>query len=292
MYELEQLGQNTYYISAPTNMGLYLSGKTAWLIDSGSSDADADAVLAILRKQGLTLGAVICTHAHADHTGGNHRLQETTGCPVLAKGAEAAIIAHPLINTSQLFGAYPPDSLRIKYLYAAPCRTIEPSESLLPEGLTLLPLPGHSADMVGVQTPDGVLFTADAVVSEAAWEKGGLPYLYHVRQALETLDHLEQLRAEVFVPSHAKPVTDLLPLIRFNRQAILSMRNRLRSMTAGGIGFDELLAALTGALGVRMDLFHYAILGSTLRSYLAWMVNEGDISPVVGPDRRLLWSAR
>ena len=78
MYEFHRVGESTCYLSAPTNIGIYLRGKGAYLIDAGSRDADADQILRVLGENGLTLAGVISTHPHADHTGGNRRLQDVT----------------------------------------------------------------------------------------------------------------------------------------------------------------------------------------------------------------------
>lgn len=172
MYEFHRVGESTCYLSAPTNIGIYLRGKGAYLIDAGSRDADADQILRVLGENGLTLAGVISTHAHADHTGGNRRLQDVTGCPVFASPAEGAIIANPILNTSLLYGSYPPEELRrIHYLYAGGCRVGGFEHPAFPKELEILPLPGHSVGMVAVRTPDGVLFAADAVVDENAWKK-------------------------------------------------------------------------------------------------------------------------
>jgi hydroxyacylglutathione hydrolase len=57
---------------------------------TASIDApDADAILAKLEEKGWQLTHLLCTHHHNDHTGGNLRLKEETGCTVIGPAAEA-----------------------------------------------------------------------------------------------------------------------------------------------------------------------------------------------------------
>lgn len=59
-----------------------------WLLSTGGSKCavvdpgDAQAVLNMLRRQGLELDSILLTHHHADHTGGVERLVEETGASV------------------------------------------------------------------------------------------------------------------------------------------------------------------------------------------------------------------
>jgi len=57
---------------------------------TASIDApDADVILARLDAKGWTLTHLFITHHHGDHTGGNLRLKEATGCTVIGPKAEA-----------------------------------------------------------------------------------------------------------------------------------------------------------------------------------------------------------
>jgi len=59
-------------------------GKEALVIDPG----DADPVLRELKVRDLRLTAILNTHHHADHTGGNRALQKATGCRIIGPDDE------------------------------------------------------------------------------------------------------------------------------------------------------------------------------------------------------------
>lgn len=61
---------------------------------TASIDApEADAVFRALDNTGWTLTHILCTHHHADHTGGNKALIDKTGCTLVGPRAESAKIA-------------------------------------------------------------------------------------------------------------------------------------------------------------------------------------------------------
>ena len=75
MYELMQVGQNSYYIQCQARIGLYsLGGGDVCLIDSGSDKDVGRKVRQILDANGWRLTAIYNTHSNADHIGGNKYL--------------------------------------------------------------------------------------------------------------------------------------------------------------------------------------------------------------------------
>ena len=78
------------------------------------------------------------------------------------------------------------------------------TQEVLPEGFTLLPLPGHFFDMGGVRTPDDVVYLADCLSSRETLEKYQIGFVYDVAAYLETLERVKTMQAKWFVPSHAE----------------------------------------------------------------------------------------
>ena len=59
MYELVQVAENTYYINAPSKIGVYrVSDDDVWLIDSGNDKDAGRKIQKILDAQGWKLTAI------------------------------------------------------------------------------------------------------------------------------------------------------------------------------------------------------------------------------------------
>ena len=83
MYELEQIGKQSYYINCPAKIGVYKQNdKDVYLIDSGNDKEAGKKVLKLATQNNWEIKAIINTHSNADHIGGNHYLQQQTGCPI------------------------------------------------------------------------------------------------------------------------------------------------------------------------------------------------------------------
>ena len=96
MYELIEAGARTFYFDAPAKVGAYLlPDNGVLLIDSGSDKDAAKKILRICAEKGWTVSAILATHSHADHIGGNQVIQNKTGCPIDPGQARSGIPALP-----------------------------------------------------------------------------------------------------------------------------------------------------------------------------------------------------
>jgi len=76
---LPAFADNYIHLVSDTELGL------AMVVDPG----DADVVLRALRKKDLHLALILNTHHHADHVGGNLKLQHEYGAPIIGPSREA-----------------------------------------------------------------------------------------------------------------------------------------------------------------------------------------------------------
>ncbi len=290
MFELVQLTENCFYIQSPAKIGLYrLSESEVCFIDSGN-DKDAGRKLRqILDQKGWKLRAIYNTHANADHIGGNRYLQGQTGCRIFAPGIDCAITRHPILEPAFLYGAYPCRDLRHKFLFAQESDAEPLTDKVLPDGFEAIPLPGHFFDMVGFRTPDDVVFLADCLSSRETLEKYRIGFIYDVAAYLDTLEKVKTMRARIFVPSHAAACEQIAELAQFNIDTVLQIAEKIVELCAQPLCFESLLQQLFREYSLTMNFEQYVLVGSTLRSYLAWLRDSGRLSPVF-EDGMLLWA--
>lgn len=289
MFELEKITDRAFYFKSPAKVGLWKLNETdVCLIDSGSDKDAGRRILRNINEQGWNLKAIYNTHSHADHIGGSRYLQTQTGCKVYINGIERSFANNTFLEPAFLFGAYPPGDLRRKFFIAEECDVEYLTPEALPEGFEIIPLPGHYFDMVGFKTPDGVCFLADCLSSEITLEKYGICYAYDIAAYLETLEKVKTLSADHFLPAHADLTTDIAPLAELNIRKVNETAELILKLSASGISFENLLKALFDHYGLSLSFEQYALVGSTVRSYLAYLKDTGRLT-VEFCDNVMLW---
>lgn len=289
MYELIPVAPHTYYIQSPAKIGVVeTSNGHVVLIDSGNDKEAGRKVRQHLDRQGWTLDAIYNTHSNADHIGGNAYLAKQTGCALYAPGIEAAFTQHPILEPALLYGGYPMKALRHKFLLAQESDAQPLTPEHLPAGFELIPLPGHFFDMVGLRTPDNVVFLADCLSSQATLDKYQISYVYDVAAYLDTLERVKEMRAALFVPAHADATDNIAPLAQYNIDKVNEIAGHILDFCAAPHTFEEVLQHLFTSYDLAMTFEQYALVGSTVRNYLSWLLDSEHLSATF-TDNRLLW---
>ena len=289
MYELIQVVGNSYYIQSPAKIGLVrLNAVDVCLIDSGNDKETGRKVRQLLEANGWRLTAIYNTHSNADHIGGNKYLQGQTGCPIYAQGIECSFTQYPILEPAFLYGGYPVQELRHKFLLAQGAETACLTPDVLPEGFEVIQLPGHFFDMVGFRTPDDVVYLADCLSSRETLDKYQISFIYDVGAYLKTLEMVKQLKARAFVPAHAPVTEDIAPLAQENIDKVHEIGEHIVTLCSQPLGFEQILQRLFADHGLTMNFEQYVLVGSTVRSYLAWLKETGRLEAVF-EDNLLLW---
>lgn len=267
-FGLTRLGAATYVAALHVRVGVWApagAGGRALLVDVGIDDDAAKKLARLLGENGLRPAALVLTHHHADHAGGAAWLKKAFQCRVFATPIERALIENPVLEPFYLYGAYPPPSMRNRFLQARACEvdwappvTAEPgaladlfkegdeagdksgNESrdepgALFDGLRLISLPGHSPGQAGLLTPDGVLFSGDAFFGGDVMAKYAIPYHADVMRALQTIDFLQgragagesETALSCLVPAHGEPLSpaEAVPVLEANRARLLELED-------------------------------------------------------------------
>ena len=292
MYELIKVTEHCYYVNSPAKIGLVrLEGNDVCFIDSGLDKDAAKKAKQHLDANGWNLKMVINTHYHADHTGGNRFLQDRTGCTILCPEAEACMIRNPILEPSFLFGGYPTEEMQHKFLMAQPSEARPIQKEDLPEGFEIIPLPGHSPGMIGIRTPEDIVFLADCLSSPATLEKYKVTFIFNIGQYLNTLEQVKQMQARLFIPSHAEPGSDMTALAQLNIDTVQEIARQILFYCEQPQSFEQILKRVFDDYGIRMTFEQNIMIGSTVRSYLSYLKECGKVEASF-EDNIMVWKGK
>lgn len=289
MYELIQVSERDYYIQSPAKIGLIkLNDTIVCLIDSGNDKDAGRKVRQLLDSNGWRLSAIYNTHSNADHIGGNQYLQKQTGCKVYAPGIDCAFTRYPVLEPSFLYGGFPIKELRHKFLMAQPSDAQELTQDIMPEGFQVIPLPGHFFDMVGFRTPDDTVYLADCLSSRETLDKYQIGFIYDIAAYLKTLEIVKTMQAKIFIPAHAAVTENITDLAQYNIDKVMETADRIIHICEQPLSFESILQRLFSDYGLDMTYEQYVLVGSTVRSYLAWLKDTGKLNGLFEKNM-LLW---
>lgn len=272
MYELVQISENSYYIECPAKIGVVkINENEVCLIDSGNDKDAGKKINKILAANGWKLTAIYNTHSHADHIGGNRYLQTQTGCKIYAPGIECDFTNHPILEPAFLYGGNPPGDLRHKFLMANECNAERLEKEDMPQGMEIISLPGHSYEMVGFRTLEDVVYLADCLSSKETLDKYQIGFIYDVGAYIQTLEMVKNMKAKMFVPSHAQPTEEITELAQININKVAEIGDKIVEICKEPRIFEEILQSLFTDYGLKMNFEQYVLVGSTVKSYLTWL---------------------
>jgi glyoxylase-like metal-dependent hydrolase (beta-lactamase superfamily II) len=252
-------------------------------IDTGLDKDTGRLIRKALDQAHLTLRAIVNTHHHADHIGGNDYLvRNIAGITIYAPRLEAALIEHPVLEPIYLnMGATPLSALRNKWLMAKGTTVdqIIDGQRLTVTGVELevIELPGHSINQVGLAV-DGVCFAADGFFGTAILQKHGIPYAHDVDAQLIGLDRLAA-RADLFyLPGHGDlTARDALEeVLAANQAAIIRSTQLVREALAEPGELTAVARRVLRALGLSLaGIPQYAIFVSAVAAHLSYLETQG-----------------
>lgn len=313
---LRMISEHVGYIKGSTNVGVVVfpARREIYLIDTANDDESIRRIVEFLeaRHGGFRIVAAMNTHSHADHCGGNDWLVSNRGTQIWCPAGEASLMEYPAIETALIWGGTPIHDIRSKFLLAKPCIvdyvlkapfTLETEDSgafpEIPGGgteirVTPVPLPGHYLNQCGflIDDTDGrrSFFLGDAVSGRNVLKKYWIQYLLDESKSKESIEKLSKIGADAYIPGHGDAVSEIEGLAELNLLAILETENMILDILKEPKTAEEILKEVADRNQIPMRVSQFVLIGSTIRSYLSGLYEEGRISYSI-EENRMLWRA-
>lgn len=293
MNELIYIKGSSYYLNTFVKIGLYRLGDKAVLIDSTGDKETAKKVLKELTAQGLEPIAIINTHFHADHIGGNRFFQDRLNIPCYALRGDMPFLMDNSLELKSFYGARAPKFFENKTFFVETCEVRPLEEFSICSDLVFTRVDGHSNQMITVTTPDGVCYAADSLMPRDILDKYKISFVHDVEQYLQSFETLRGLEADQFVLAHLGLVDRpaFQELIDYNEKHTLALSAKIKSKIVNKVHFDDLIKLVFDDLGLSLNPAQYLLSGSTIKAYLSYLYNRGEADMFV-EDNRLYWIAK
>ena len=294
---LQPITERAFCIPGANNLGIIATGDGgAIAIDTGIDKDTGRLIRKALDEAGLQLRAIINTHHHADHIGGNDYLvRNVPGVEVYAPPLEAALIEHPELEPLYLnMGAAPHKALQNKWVMAKG----SPVHHLIKEAqveicgvmLEIVPLAGHSLNQIGVVFT-GVCFAADGFFGTTILQKHGIPYAQDVAGQLRSLQALAERDERFFLPGHGDLTTreQLANVLHANVAAIERSTAAVQAALQEPGDLTTIGRRVAHTLGlVFAGIPQHAVFTSAVSAHLSYLVAQGRAN-VTLEDGALIW---
>ncbi len=290
--DLAQLSDHVYYLLGAANTALVVNQKEAVIVDTGGDKDAGRRLKKACESLQVTPVAILNTHAHADHYGGNDFLVRNFGLPVYAPPFEASIIENPYLEPVYLFGgAKPPAELMSKWLMGKPTEVthiLKPGRlELIGLDLKIIDTSGHAHTHYALRVGD-VLIAADAVFGSSVLEKYPLPFGQDVGAQIASAARVGETGARVVLPGHGDPTEDVQELAENNLRAFARATDAVLAACTG-VGSEAVLGAAADALGLELrDLPRYYLNLCVVNAYLSYLRETGRVALSL-QDNQLRW---
>lgn len=285
---LIQAKGNSFYCDSIFSIGVYIKEKMAVLIDSGISRDVSKEIDKCLIQANVQVAAIINTHCHGDHCGGNAFFQQKyPQIKIFSTETERPFIEDPLMAPICFCGGAAAFEELKKCKPITPQQPSKVTDIITPyedqkiiiygETFEIITLPGHTRGMIAVKTPDNVLYCGDAVFGDDTFRKYPILYYTFIGDTLNSFKKLRSLLPSVdtSIIYHGGVINDLASLIDNHEKRILETKSMILSMlNECPLSLEEITAKIMQTYQIPDDLISYALTKTPMQAYVAELERE------------------
>jgi len=294
---LVKVAGGSYAFNGPVNIGVHVKDNGCVVIDTGLGRDVARKLLRVLEAEGLTVRAVINTHCHVDHCGGNYFISKRVGAEFYAPRDEVAFIEKPELHVRSMYGlAYPPQDNTVKHLLLGDnCYIHHPIvEGALTIGghrFNVVALPGHSPGQVGIVTEDGVVFSGDAFFVKQILDKHPIPFYPDPEKTVESAQRVAGLNVGFVVPGHGPIMRkeEAVKHIECYIRRVKAIEEAILEALTIPLPTEEVVVEVATKFKVESSMLQYLLVSSTVKGHLSSLAKRGLVTVRLS-GFKLLWS--
>lgn len=281
--DLIKIKGNTYYINAPTNIGVYIfKNKNCLLVDTGINNSQARKIDEVLIQNNLHPKYIINTHSHVDHCGGNSYFKENyPGSLIFTSAKEKIFMENPELYPCILSNSIPIKGLkRITKKFDVDFILDYGVNKINDEKFEVLALKGHSQEHIGFITPEKVCFLGDALFSDEIIDKYSLPYLYDIEESINTLNIINDIDCDYFILAHSNEMIlkdQIKDLVEHNLNNINYFIEQILDLLDGPMTKEDILQNLAILNDLSMGFTQYHLNYSSVSALVNNLYNQGKI---------------
>lgn len=282
---IKKITNNTYFIEAETNIGLYTENNEDYiLIDTCYPGESSEKLIKFLRSNNINVIGIINTHSHIDHVGANSLIQESFACKIAAPAIENIFIEHPDISGMYLYPTAPFKNIASSRHTSCKVDTIIDSNEneleFCKHKFNIISLKGHSPNHIGVITPDNVVFTGDAFLGIDILKNLKLPFSYDLIEDRKSKKFLLSTDYDYYVPSHGTLIKDITNTIKANIKYIDDIANNILCILKAPLGLDEIMGKVIVESNISPNTVPYLISQTCICGFLSYLENTKRVSIV------------
>ncbi|UOD35626.1 MBL fold metallo-hydrolase [Deferribacteraceae bacterium V6Fe1] len=265
-------------------------------IDTGDGVTLFDTCLSVdaAKKLSKTIGkdvvAILNTHSHADHIGGNSFFENRNNCKTYIHKNELSFCSLPELESALLYGGASFKKGKSKFLCAKPLTNVSTFENHTNLKAEVIELFGHSPGHCGFKI-NNILYAGDAIFSKEVIEKHKILYLYDVEEYVNSLNKLKNTDFEYIVFCHkgvlSKDDTNGLIDENIKHTEFISgmITDTLKKMLYANA--DDISAKIMNVLNIPFEAEYFLLVSSTIKGYLKYLEKLEKVTAII--DNGVKW---